>query len=320
MQIGDVALGGRFALATGAMPVGSVVAAAVEAEAAGAEAVFLGEGITEVDAVVATGAVLAATRRVAAGPGLANVHDRHPAALARAVAALDRLHPGRIHLGIGRGDREAVETGLGLPWSGGLAALEDTLTIVRGLLAGGPVHHDGRRWSAHLDAVPARSRARGPVPVYLGATGPRGLRLAGARADGVLLNYGAPPEYVGWAVAEVAAGARAAGRDPAGVDVHAWLLVARTDRPGGAAQLERVRTMTRWILDRPGEGALLAGPAGGVPAVLDDAALARFALVGDLPTLRDRLREYRDAGVRCPVLLPSGMRAFTEVSGDPDDL
>jgi hypothetical protein len=92
------------------------------------------------------------------------------------------------------------------------------------------------------------------------------------------------------------------------------LLVVRTDLDGAAAQLERVRATVADVLRLPGQGTALAAPVGGVPAHLDDAALARFAAVGDGARLRARVDEYRLAGLRCPVLLPSGLRALT---GEP---
>ena len=60
----------------------------------------------------------------------------------------------------------------------------------------------------------------------------------------------------------------------------------------------------------PGEGELLAAPSGGSPAALTDAALARFAAVGDGDACRARLDEYRAAGLRSIVLLPRAMRAL----------
>jgi 5,10-methylenetetrahydromethanopterin reductase len=319
MRKGDGALG-RFALGTGQMPTDAVVAAAVEAEVAGADAVLVGENPLEPDAFVTAAAVLAATGSVRVGPGVANVWDRHPLTLARGAATLDRLAPGRVLLGVGRGDRDAVEQSLGVSAAGGLAALEDTLRILRPLLDGAAVDHTGRVWSARLEPLPERTRSQGGVRIYLAAVGRRTLELAGRLADGVLLNYAASPEYVSWAVAQLTRGATAAGRDPATVDVLGWVLVARSDVDGAAAQLERVRATVASTLRLPDQGAALAGPAGGLPARLDDATLARFAVIGDGAQVRARLGDYRRAGLRCPVFLPSGMRAVLGRAGAPGAL
>lgn len=296
----------RFALATGGMAVDAVVAAAREAEALGWEAVLVGEARLEADAFVTAAAVLGATPRVRCGPGIANAYDRHPVALARAAATLDRLAPGRALLGVGRSEREWAVDALGLDWAP--TPLVDVLRITRGVLRGERVEHAGARWSAHVDPAPGRAAATLVVPVLLAAVGPRTLRLAGAMADGVLLNYGASPEYVRWAVGEVAAGAEAAGRDAGEVDVYAYLLVACLDAPDAARRADAVRRTLEEVHGIPDQGRWLAAQCGGSPAQWDDAAMRRFAVVGTREECRARIEEYREAGVRCPVLMPSAMR------------
>src|SRR5438309_795099 len=73
--------------------------------------------------------------------------------------------------------------------------------------------------SARLEVTPVQTR----VPIFFAAMGPQMLRLAGAVADGVLLNVGASVEYVQWAVGQIHAGAEAAGRDASDVTIAAWL-------------------------------------------------------------------------------------------------
>jgi alkanesulfonate monooxygenase SsuD/methylene tetrahydromethanopterin reductase-like flavin-dependent oxidoreductase (luciferase family) len=305
--------GERLALATGAMSITAVVAAVRDAEAAGCEAALIGEGVREADAFVASAAALSSTRRIRVGPGVVTVHDRHPAALARAAATLDRLAPGRAVLGVGRGERASVETGLGLPWEGSQAALSDTLHICRALLSGTAVDHHGERWSARLDALPRRAAPQTPIPLLLAAVGARTLRLAGAAADGVLLNYGATPEYIRWATAQVAAGAAAAGRPPDAVDVYGYVLVARTDLGGDGGVLARIRDRLRSLLANRDQAAALLAPIGLDAATpLDDSLVERLAAVGTGAQVRERIAALVDAGVRCPVVLPSGLRALLE--------
>jgi len=299
----------RFALATGRLSLDGVVGAAVEAERLGYEAVLVGESGLEVDAFVTAAAVLGATQQVRCGPGVAGVWDRHPVALARAAATLDRLAPGRALLGLGRGERAAVEHGLGLSWEESQAAVEDAVAICRRLLRGEAVRHRGRRWSAEIGPPGERSAAWWRVPLLLAAVGPRTLRLAGAAADGVLLNYGAPLEYVRWAVEQVAEGARAAGRDPAAVDVYGYLFVARTDTDDATARLDALRRELAALHAEPGQGRWLSAQVG-APDGWDTVALRRFAVVGTREECLARIAEYRDAGMRCPVVMPSAMRAL----------
>ncbi len=66
--------------------------------------------------------------------------------------------------------------------------------------------------------VPLDSPPAGGLPVWLGALGPRMLALAGRIADGVILNLMTLAE-AGQAAGAVRDAARAAGRDPASVEV-----------------------------------------------------------------------------------------------------
>src|SRR5581483_3688600 len=245
----------------------------------------------EADAFVTAAAALQSTRRIRCGAGIANLHDRSPVALARGAASLDRLAPGRALLGVGRGD------GAHLPQ----AAVEEAVRTCRALLRGEPAGGAG--------PAPERARAQHPVPLLLAAVGPRTLELAGAAADGVLLNYGAPPEYVRWAVARVREGAERAGRDPEAVDVFGYLFAARSDVPGAEARLDRLRRELAALHAAPDQGRWLAAQTG-APAAWDDAALRRFAVVGTRDECLRRIDDYRDAGLRCPVLMPSAMRAL----------
>ena len=79
---------------------------------------------------------------------------------------------------------------------------------------------------------------RGRVPIYLAASGPRMLRLAGEIADGVIVNTGLTPEIVRDSIAQVRAGAESAGRRLEDVDLW-WLPVANV-REDRAAAIDEV--------------------------------------------------------------------------------
>ena len=55
---------------------------------------------------------LAATERIEVGSGVTNPLTRHPSVTASAHATLAQLHPGRVLLGIGRGDNAVRTLGL----------------------------------------------------------------------------------------------------------------------------------------------------------------------------------------------------------------
>jgi alkanesulfonate monooxygenase SsuD/methylene tetrahydromethanopterin reductase-like flavin-dependent oxidoreductase (luciferase family) len=85
------------------------------------------------------------------------------------------------------------------------------VTAVRQLLDGGVAQVDGF-------ATAPLMRAR-RMPLYVSADGPKGLRLAGELADGVVMSLGLNLDLVDKKLATVRAAALAAGLDPNGVDV-----------------------------------------------------------------------------------------------------
>ena len=94
---------------------------------------------------------------------------------------------------------------------------------------------------------------RGRLPglrVYLGALGPQMLRLAGRRYDGAALNW-CTSEQVRWSRERVAAGARAARRDPADVKIHEYIRVC-IDEDEHAAGIAFAKMVMAYALARPG--------------------------------------------------------------------
>lgn len=163
------------------------------------------------------------TERIRLGPRVITPVTRHPAVAAGAAATLDELAPKRTLLGLGSGDSAAFNIGL-RPAS--LTELREYAETVRALLTTGTATYHG--------APATLTWKRATVPLYLAASGPKTLRLAGRIADGVVIRTGIAPEVVRDSIAQVEAGAREAGRDPATLDLWWWpdVNVAASYREG----------------------------------------------------------------------------------------
>jgi len=159
------------------------------------------------DPWVAATLLAGGTRRARIAVCVTNLVTRHPAVSAAAVASVAQLAPGRALLGIGVG--HSGTRNLGAP---SLAAgeLADGVAFIKELLRGRPASHRGA--AAHLPWI------KQPSAVFLAASHPRSLRAAGAVADGVFINYGLGAENITESEAVVTAAARAAGRDPEGIE------------------------------------------------------------------------------------------------------
>jgi probable F420-dependent oxidoreductase len=111
---------------------------------------------------------------------------RHPAIVAHEAASLHYLSGGRFELGIGAGWYQPEYRAAGIAFDSAgrrIDRLEESLAIIRGLLAGHPVHHPGTWYQIDgldLDVLPGR---RGSPRLLIGAGGPRMLRVAARHAD-----------------------------------------------------------------------------------------------------------------------------------------
>ncbi len=182
-------------------------AAAARAEAAGIDAALLPVNpLACPDPYVLMAAGAAATSRMTFGTLLETPMLRPPAVAAGSVATVARTAPGRVLFTYGVGDTAVRWLGMR---PARLAELETATTEMRALLA-------GERLEVGAD-VPAWLRHAEPVPVWIAASGPRSLRMAGRCADGVFLRVGTHPANIETAVAAVRAGASEAGRDPSEV-------------------------------------------------------------------------------------------------------
>jgi alkanesulfonate monooxygenase SsuD/methylene tetrahydromethanopterin reductase-like flavin-dependent oxidoreductase (luciferase family) len=172
----------RLALCLDGLPVGDLPPIAAEAERRGFRKVLAAE-TTGADPFVACAAMAAATRSILVGTGIAGIHGRSAASTAMAAASLATLSGGRFVLGLGLQSREVVE-GLHGTTYGGLEAMRETIHVVRGLLAGEAVTFDGQ--TVRIEGRRLAFPPRPPVPIHMGALGPRMLELAGEAADGLL--------------------------------------------------------------------------------------------------------------------------------------
>ncbi len=205
---------------------------------------------------------LAATERIQFGVGVSNPVTRHFTVSASAAATLASLHPGRVVLGLGRGD-SAVRT-LGLKQFP-TAKLVEVVSQVRELTAGRDVDLDGAR-------VRIRWAEGDGVPIAMAATGPRNLRLAGRLADIAMLQVGVHPESVRWAIEQVRAGAVEAGRDPDSVEIALFCGLWVSD------DLAEARGETRWAAACAAnhlDDVMRRNPEHGMPEVLYRVVLAR---------------------------------------------
>ncbi len=193
-------------------------------------------------------ALAARTTRIRLGPGVTDPYSRHPALTAASIATFDELSEGRALLGLGTGGTGFRELGIAAPLP--VAALRETVDVVRRLLRGEQVNSQGKvvtLLGGRLQFTPRRSA----VPIYFATHGAQVTRLAGQVADGVLLANMLVPQAVGFYVERLREGAAKAGRSLTALDVSLRFEVAIADDEAAAFAVMRRRVAARLMAGYP---------------------------------------------------------------------
>ncbi len=154
------------------------------------------------------------TRKIKLGPGVTNPASRIAPVTASSIASINELAPGRTILGIGTGN--TARRTLGMP-AARLAQLREHVEICRELLAGNSTSYqegDRRRMIKFLNPKGGWININKKVPIYVAASGPKTLELAGEIADGIILFGTVSPSLIEFAMNHIRIGAERAGRNP----------------------------------------------------------------------------------------------------------
>lgn len=288
---------------------------ATAAERGGYESVWLPENMGR-DAVAELISLVAATERITVGTGIVPVFGRQPTLTAAAMSTAAAIAPGRVVLGVGIGHRDALVGGHGIEFSRPLARTREFVEIARRLLRGESVEHAGDVFRIRRFQVSCAPPS--PVPVYVAALRPAMLRMAGAVADGVLMNW-ATPARVREAIEHIRAGARDAGRSPDEVRIASYLRTCVSDdtecvERACREQIAQYGSMMyyRNYFSEIGfateaaalEAAWAAGDAAGAADVVDRQMIQALTIYGSPGECRERLAAYRDAGLDLPIVAP----------------
>lgn len=279
--------------------------------------------VSGVDGFTPLGAIAASTERLRLGTAIVPAFTRPPALLAMSAAAVQAISGGRFILGIGTSTSIIVGRWMGVPFEKPLVRMRETLTFLRDALEGKKVSFEGETVASQgfrLTTDPGS-----PVPLYIAGLGPKMLRLAGEMADGVIL-FLFTPEGARAAIDQVTKAAADAGRNPSDIDVVARIPVAMGEDEEVLRFMLRRLTTTYAMVDvynasltRQGfgeEAGVIAkkwteGDRDAAAEAVTDEMLQSLYIFGDLDRCKARLEEFRQAGIKTPVVLP------ISVAGDP---
>lgn len=266
------------------------------AEDAGFDAILT----TEVnnDAMATAQLMGSTTDRIRVGTWIANVYLRHSYTCAQGAALIGEVTGGRFMLGLGV-SHQPVNSALGITMGRPREVLRQYVGEVRGWLGGhGPATH-----------LPQRPAPRS-VPIYVAAAGKAAMEQAAEIADGAMPTFWSPQRVA--QSKEWISDGRARSTGLGSLDLTLGLPTFIGD------DLDHCRDLARQNL------ALYTGfpffqrmwresgfvteasrmAAGDGPDSYSDTMLDAFCLLGPVQRCRERLAEYRSAGVDLPILGP----------------
>lgn len=258
------------------------------------------------------------TSRIRLGTMPMSPYEMHPMRIAESLLTFNELSGGRAQILIG-GLGRSVSRVTGLRPARRVDAVRDCVSILKGISASAPLQYHGELYTL-TDYLPEWADDAMPR-VYVGATGPRMLRMSAAIADGIMMAD-VPLLRVPEVRAQIDAGLADAARPAADLRVSnffAWHL--KEDRQQSMAEARRelawrgllqpwhtstflTESEARFVESKwPAFlQAFLARSANieGVPDAIVDQLIDNLTFAGDLSNLErtvDRLRAFAAAGM-----------------------
>ena len=302
------------------MPEGLVELAAA-AEQSGFDAVWSGESWGS-DAFSPLVLVAARTRRVRLGTGVAQLAARTPTATAMHAVTLDCISGGRAILGLGVSGPQVVEGWYGQGSRRPLARTREYVEILRRVFRRDePLVFEGRHYQHPYTGPGAEGLGKPlkimthplpsrPIPVWIGAEGPRNVAQTAEIADGWLPLYYSPfrPEVYADQLAgapkgfEIAVHATLRVHDD--VEEALWPVKAAlgfyVGGMGAKGQNYHTRLMARMGYEREAhriQDLFLQGRRDEAIAAVPSEFADEISLVGPAERIRDRLQAWRQTPV-----------------------
>lgn len=317
----------------------ATAARAVALEAAGVDCVWVAEAYG-FDAISMLGYLAAKTSRVRLGTGIINVFSRTPALIAQTAAGLDRLTEGRFELGLGTSGPQVIEGWHGMPYAQPITRLREVIDICRiawsreRLVYDGKVFHlplpagEGTGLGKPIKMINTPQRAR--IPIHIASLGPKSVEICAESADGWLPFLFVPGRADRVWGESLRKGLAKRPADLAPLEITAGGLLAIGKTTAEVAPLrERVRGHLALYIGGMGakgknfyndvcrgygwvdeaeriQDLYLSGKKDEAAAAVPDEMVEKATIIGDAAYVKDRIAEYREAGVTSLNVSPLG--------------
>jgi|Deesub1362A_J573_1020465.scaffolds.fasta_scaffold00094_59 5,10-methylenetetrahydromethanopterin reductase len=269
-----------------------ITKAAILSEEAGFSHIWVGETTGFLHPFPLMAACLENTGKIVVGAGIISPLRNRPHHILKAALTFEEVYGPRVSIGLAPGDHE------------GLKRECTTTKKVLGVLSDASTYLKGNS----------------DLKVYIGASGPKLIKLAGEKSDGVLLNY-VYPEYVKWALKFLKKDVYKAVYGPSLLLPNSKLL---SHLRGAAAVVlaggNRDFLESMGLTELSGElRELVRKEKWSELKKYDKILFERFTISGDVYDFQDRLEEYKKLGIDQVILATpfgrdiKGIREMTKV-------
>ena len=304
-------------------PIREGVKLAQLAEKCGFEQLWQAESRLARESTIPLAAIAQVTEKIQLGTGVASMWTRNIGLMGATFSTLNELAPGRIKAGLGAW-WEPLASKVGVNRVKPLKAMREIVVNLKKLFNMENVTFKGEFVNIEgieLDIIHGERTAL-PIPIYVGATGDKMLKLAGKIADGVLLNYLVSPLYNKKAMKLIEEGAKTRELSLKDID-RPQLVVVSLDEDADKAITMAKELVTQYLGQQPH-----IGKASGVsPDLLDevgkiltwpatpeqikqameivpDEVVQLVAAAGTEEDCKSKVIEYIKDGCTCPIMYP----------------
>jgi probable F420-dependent oxidoreductase len=169
--------------------------------------------------ITVLGALAGATKTIRLSMGILIAPLRPAVLLAKQLATLDVMSRGRVDAGLGLGWQKEEYDAAGVPWEGRYARMEEQVKVCKALWSEAPAAFHGK--TVDFEKIHAYPRpVQDPLPIWFGlAPTEKNFARIAALGDGWIPMEN-DAEKLAPMVDNLRAAFRAAGRDPAKIDVR----------------------------------------------------------------------------------------------------
>jgi probable F420-dependent oxidoreductase len=267
---------------------------------------------TDAFAPIAAAAML--TDKMRFGCAIIPVFTRPAPLIAMSAVTTNELAGGRFILGLGISTPNIVENWMGVPFQKPVTQMRETVEALRAIFRGEKVTMAGAK--VKINGFRLDAAITNPPKIYIGAQGAKMLRIAGEIGDGVIVNF-ITPETVAPMLDNTRDGMRAAGKDPASLDVVCRIICAVDEDESLARSIFR-RSLTAYVTvpqynkffreigyEKEATIAIDSWNAGDRKKALEtipDEMVEKIFVFGSAEKCRRRLDDYAKAGITTTAL------------------